>query len=45
MASRPAIRLIGLIAFSVASAAHAQTPADLQARARAYYAWRRFSTA
>jgi uncharacterized protein (DUF885 family) len=40
MASRPAIRLIGLIAFSVASAAHAQTPADLQARARAYYAWR-----
>jgi len=32
--------LIGFLALIVASMAHAQTPADLKARARAYYAWR-----
>jgi uncharacterized protein (DUF885 family) len=40
MPSRPAVWLIGLVALRVASVAHGQTPADLQTRARAYYAWR-----
>src|SRR6266498_3777535 len=40
MASRFAVGLTGLVALLLASPAHAQTPADLQAKARAYYAWR-----
>src|SRR6266540_1619344 len=40
MASRFAVGLGGLAALVLAFPAHAQAPADLRARAHAYYAWR-----
>jgi uncharacterized protein (DUF885 family) len=40
MASRFPMGLIGFLALFVVPVSHAQTPADLNARARAYYAWR-----
>ena len=40
MALRFAVGASGLVAIALVSAARAQTPADLRAKAHSYYAWR-----